>query len=328
MIEVTPRNIRTWSMLGPCGAYGIAMQDLADEGRDISVVTADLRFYSGLERFSQRYPNDCYNVGIAEQNMLGVAAGMAREGCNVFATTYATFASTRCLDQVRVSMGYMKLPVKLVGLTSGLSVGVLGATHMSVEDLAIMRSIPNITVLSPSDCLEVIKATRAAADFDGPVYLRLPGGTNNQIVYSEDYDFKIGHAITLKEGSEICLIATGASVATAVAAADLLEDAIGCGVGVLNMHTIKPFDSEAVSQIMGMGCRLVVSLEEHSVIGGLGSAIADCMMRLGSRDTALLKLGIADVFPKAAAYGHLLETCRLTPELVSKDVQAKWRTLF
>lgn len=324
MLEVNSRNLRTWSMLGPCGAFGLAMLDLADNGLDVSVVTADLRFYSGLERFAQSHPKDCYNVGIAEQNMVGVAAGMAKEGCNVFATTYATFASTRCLDQVRVNMGYMKLPVKLVGLTSGLSVGILGATHMSFEDIAIMRAIPNITVLSPADCLEVIKATQAAAAMDSPVYLRLPGGVNTPPVYKDDYDFEIGKAIEVKPGRDITIVATGSMVSVALRAAQTLEQALRIEVAVLDMHTIKPFDIQAITARYVGGTKLFVSIEEHSVIGGLGGALGECMFQEGLLHTPLLKIGIPDAFPKAGSYPKLLEVCGLTHEQVHTTINKKW----
>lgn len=328
MIEINSRNVRTWSMLGPCGAFGIAMQDMVDDGCDVAVVTADLMFYSGLDRLARSHPESCYNVGIAEQNMVGVAAGMAKEGCCVFATTYATFASTRCLDQVRVNMGYMELPVKLVGLTSGLSVGILGATHMSCEDIAIMRAIPNIVILSPADCTELIKAVQAAASIESPIYLRLPGGVNTPIIYKHDYDFEIGKAICLKEGTDIALLATGAMVAPALEVAALLEQSFNFKVGVLDVHTLKPLDEDAIADLCDKGCRLLVSLEEHSVIGGLGSAIADCLMaREGGRAVSLLKLGIEDKFPKAASYEKLLEVCGLTPKQMCQAIATKWGAL-
>ena len=328
MLEISPRNLRTWSMLGPCGAFGLAIQDLADSGTDLAVVTADLRFYSGLDRFALSHPNDCYNVGIAEQNLVGVAAGMAKEGSLVYATTYATFASTRCLDQVRVNMSYMKLPVKLVGLTSGLSVGILGATHMSCEDLAIMRALPNIMVLSPADGLEVIKATQAAATIEAPVYLRLPGGINTPLVYKEDYDFVVGKAVQLRAGTEICLVATGAMVAVAVSAAEQLESELGFEVGVLNMHTLKPFDENAIQDLQNAGCELFVSLEEHSIIGGLGSALAEVLAtKNNGKVSPLLTLGIRDTFPKAAPYDRLLEECGLTSEQVCVNIKERWAGL-
>lgn len=161
MIEYNERNIKKWSMLGPSGVLGLAACEFAEKDDNFAMLTADLCSFSGLERFKNTHQDKLYNFGIAEQNMVGVAAGMAKEGMNVFATTYATFCSTRALDQVRVNMGYMKLPVTLIGLTSGYSAGILGATHMAIEDIAIMRSIPNIVVLSPSDGMETMKALEA-----------------------------------------------------------------------------------------------------------------------------------------------------------------------
>jgi transketolase len=316
-------------MLGPCGAFGAAVLGLMDDGEDFTVLTADLRFYSGLDRCANAYPENVLNVGIAEQNMVGIASGMAKEGMRVFATTYATFASTRCLDQVRVGMGYMQLPVVLVGLTSGLSVGVLGPTHMSCEDIAIMRAIPNITVVSPCDCLEVVKATEACLKAHRPLYLRLPGGTNNEMVNRDDYSFEIGKAITLREGQDIALVATGAMVSKALAASALIEEELNVGVKVLNMHTIKPLDSASIELLLAEGHKLVATVEEHSCIGGLGDAVMEVVAtsRSTSSKIAFVKIGIEDIFPHAAPYTQLLETCGLTPEGIGKRICHEWKQI-
>lgn len=314
-------------MLGPCGAFGAAVQGIMDDGEDFSILTADLRTYSGIDRFASAHPERVYDVGIAEQNMVGVAAGMAKEGIRVFATTYATFASTRCLDQVRVNMGYMQLPIVLVGLTSGLSVGILGATHMSCEDMAIMRAIPNLVILSPSDCLETVKATEAALKANRPVYLRLPGGTNTPIVNHEDYDFEIGKARWIREGNEVAIIATGAMVASALEAASIIEAQIRVSVGVLNMHTIKPLDMEAVDDIARNGAKLIVTAEEHSVVGGLGSAVLDAMNAKAICESRFLKIGLEDVFPHAASYSELRESCGLTGQKMAYKICAEWKNM-
>ena len=188
-----------------------------------------------------------YNTGIAEQNMIGIAAGFASEGFIPFASTYATFASMRCADQVRVNMGYMKLGVKLIGLTAGLSVGILGATHMSIEDIAVIRSIPNITILSPADCTETIKAILAASENRDPTYIRLTGGMPSPIVYSEDYNFSIGKMITLRDGNDVVVFATGTMVYNSIKASELLEKQ-GISVKVIDVHTIKPLDKETIIQ--------------------------------------------------------------------------------
>lgn len=312
-------SIKIWSRLGSCGAYGMAAMELPDLNDDIVMLTADLKFYSSLTRFSEKYPEKFYNLGIAEQNMVGVAAGMAKEGLVPFASTYATFASMRCADQVRVNMGYMGLNIKLVGLTAGYSVGILGPTHMSTEDLAVMRSIPNITILSPADCTETVKATIAAAQMDGPVYLRLTGGMPNPIVYNQDYDYEIGKAIRLREGADVAILATGTMVHRSIQAAELLDEK-GISAGVVDFHTIKPLDKNAIAD--ACSAKLIVTVEEHSVMGGFGSAVAEV---LSAREDAprQLILGIKDRYPHAASYEYLLEQEGLTGEAIAEEICQK-----
>lgn len=313
-MNITPSKIKLWSRLGACGAYGQAMLEVPELDSRTVAMTADLCFYSGLDRFYKKYPDHFYNVGIAEQNLVGIAGGLAKEGFNPFVSTYASFATTRALDQVRVNMGYMKLPIKLIGLTSGLSVGILGATHMSIEDVAIMRSIPNITIIQPADCAEVVKATLALANCDKPVYLRLTGPMNNSIVYNNDYEFEIGKSIELRSGSDIAIIATGTMVAKALRVAELLEQD-GYSVKVINMHTIKPLDKEAVKKLSGF--KLVVSIEEHSKIGGLGSAIAEYIC--DKKYPPLMIIGLEDNFLHAGDYEYLINESGLnTSNIYSK----------
>ncbi|MCK9310117.1 MAG: transketolase [Candidatus Cloacimonetes bacterium] len=316
MIEYTSRNIRTWSMLGSCGAFGIAAMELPNIDDRCIVLTSDLCTYSSLDRFKTKYPDRFFNVGIAEQNMVGIAGGLAKENFIPFATTYATFAATRCADQVRVNMGYMKLGIKLVGLTAGLSVGILGATHMSVEDIAVMRAIPNIVILSPADCMESIKAVIASAEIESPVYLRLSGTMNNPIVYKEDYNFEIGKAITLREGDDVVIIATGTMVYNSCRAAELLEEK-GVSCRVIDMHTIKPLDENEVQK--ACNAKLIVTVEEHSMIGGLGGAVAECLAGM-NRHPPLLRVGLPDIFMHAGTYEHLVEKCGLCPPSISDSI--------
>lgn len=316
MISWISRNIRTWSMLGSCGAFGIAAMELPSISDKVMILTSDLCTYSSLDRFREKYPERYYNVGIAEQNMIGIAAGMAKEGMIPFATTYAVFASARCTDQVRVNMGYMQLGVKLVGLTSGLSVGILGATHMSVEDIAIMRAIPNITILSPADGMETIKAVLACANSDEPVYLRLSGTMNNPVVYNEDYDFTIGKALVLREGNDIAIISTGTMVYHSLCAAEILAEK-GISSRVVNMHTIKPLDVGAIKN--SCNTHLIVTVEEHSIIGGLGGAVAEVLSELPDHPP-LVRLGLPDMFLHAGSYAYLLERCGLTGEKIAERI--------
>lgn len=316
MMDFTPVNVRTWSMLGTCGAFGQAAMCLPEIDDRIVVLTSDLCTFSGLDRFKAKFPDRLYNLGIAEQNMVGVAAGFAKEGFIPFATTYATFASMRCADQVKVNMGYMEFPIKLVGLTSGYAVGSLGATHMCLEDIAIMRAMPNVVVLSPADCTSAVKATIAAAKCDNPVYLRLSGGMNNPVVYKSDFEFEIGKAIVLREGTDISLIATGSMVYIALKTADMLT-AKGLSVEVVDMHTIKPIDEAAIKRACAK--RLIVTLEEHSRIGGLGAAVAETLALCSGRPPHLI-LGAEDHYPHAAPMSSLYLEQGLVPEVVMEKI--------
>ncbi len=316
MIDFTPINIRTWSMLGTCGAFGQAAMCFPEIDERIVVLTSDLCTFSGLDRFKAKFSDRLYNFGIAEQNMVGVAAGFAKEGFIPFATTYAAFASMRCADQVKVNMGYMGFPIKLVGLTTGYAVGALGATHMCLEDMALMRAMPNIVVLSPADCTAAVKATFVAAKCDKPVYLRLSGGMNNPVVYKSDFEFEVGKAIALREGTDISLIATGSMVHVALRAADALA-AQGLSVEVLDMHTIKPIDEAAIKNACAK--RLIVTLEEHSRIGGLGAAVAETLALCSERPPHLI-LGTEDSYPQAAPMSSLYSEQGLVPEAIASQV--------
>ena len=320
MIEYNRINIRTWSLLGPSGALGTAALELAETCPESVMLTADLCFFSGLERYKNSYPDNIYNVGIAEQNMIGIAAGLSKEGFIPFANTYASFCSSRCADQVRVNMSYMNLPIKLIGLTAGYGAGILGATHISIEDVSLMRALPNITVISPADCTEIIKAILASAQTPDPTYIRLTGPMNMPIVYKGDYDYQIGKAITLREGEDVAIIATGSMVAQSLKAAKLLEEE-GINCSVINMHTIKPIDKEAIA-LANNQHSLVVTVEEHSVIGGLYSAVAE---ELGQyeKHKPILPIGIMDQFVSAGSYDYQLSQSGLTTIAIKEKVVAK-----
>lgn len=325
-MEFSSSNIRSWSRMGSAGTFGVAMDDLANTMPALAVLTADLKSYSGLSDFAKRHPAMFYNVGISEQNMVGVACGMAKEGLVPFATTYASFATTRCLDQVRVGMGYMELPVKLVGLAAGYALGALGATHMACEDVAIMRAIPNIVILSPADCTETVKALHAAALCPRPVYVRLSGGLRNPPVYKSDFDYKIGQANWVKQGDDVILIATGTMVGQALRAAKQLEKEHGLSAAVVDMHTIRPLDGDCIRKIGKAGARVVATVEEHSVEGGLGSAIEEfCVQE--RLPIHVLKIGTAPTFRHANSYGNLLQKEGLDGPQICEAVVARLDSL-
>lgn len=304
MLEINSSNARNWSRLGSRGVFGQAILALAEHNPDLIVLSADLGNSSGLDRFKKTYPDQFINVGIAEQNLVGVAAGLAKEDFNVFITSFAPFLSMRASEQIRMNMGYMNLPIKAVAIGSGLSMAFLGNSHYGIEDAAIMRSIPNMTVVSPADCVEIVKCVNAAIKFKGPLYMRLTGAPNNPIVYSEDYNFEIGKAITLRIGKDITIFANGTMVFESLTAAKLLDD-IGISSTVINMHTIKPLDNTVID-FAASSSKLLVTVEEHSIIGGLGGAVAEYKSTLRNAPPQLT-IGLPDKFGKTAEYRYLLE---------------------
>ncbi|MGO5115124.1 transketolase family protein [Candidatus Avoscillospira sp. LCP25S3_F1] len=311
--------IRTLSMLGQRGTCGYMLTELAPQYENFLCMTADLCTTSGLDRFASSYPDRMLNIGIAEQNMVGVAAGLAMDGYQVFASTFATFASMRAVEQLRTMLAYMNLNVKLIGMASGFSMGFFGNTHYSMEDLAITRAIPNLKVLAPADALETAKMMELLVQEESPCYIRLTGAGNMPMVYREDYDLTLGKAVTLREGNEVCIIATGSMVYQACQAADALEKS-GIRCRVLNMHTIKPLDTEAVQE--AQDCRLIVTCEEHSVLGGMGGAVAEYLAEHGAK-VPLMRIGIEDFYPKAGEYNFLLEQCGLTSAKIQERILYK-----
>ncbi len=320
MFEINPSNARQWSRIGSRGIFGQAILAVAENHPDMMVISADLGNSSGLDRFKKTFPEQFLNIGIAEQNMIGVAAGMAKEGYNVFATSFAPFITMRAAEQVRMNLGYMGMNVKAVAIGSGVSMAFLGNSHYGIEDAAVMRAIPNLTVVSPADCAEIFKVVAAAADFEGPMYIRLTGAVGNPPVYTEDYAFEIGKAVVLRPPAAVTLVATGSMVHESLEAAKLLEEA-GISVGVINMHTIKPLDIAVLEQAMSAS-RLLVTVEEHSVIGGLGSAVAEYK---SAKRTAppQLTLGLPDAFDVTGDYRFLLERHGLVAAKIAARVQSE-----
>jgi transketolase len=317
MLEITVSNARQWSRLGSRGVFGQAVLSIGDKYPDLMVISADLGNSSGLDRFKNTYPDKFLNLGIAEQNMIGVAAGMAKEGYNVFATSFAPFITMRAAEQIRMNLGYMEMNVKAVAIGSGVSMAFLGNSHYGIEDAAVMRAIPNMTVVCPADCAEIVKTVYAAAEFRGPMYIRLTGAVNNPPVYIANYNFRIGKAITLREGSDLTIIASGSMVYESLEAGKILADA-GISAAIVNMHTLKPLDYLAVDNAITM-CKPIVTVEEHSKVGGLGSAVAEYKTRFKDAPAQLI-LGLPDAFGKTAEYRYLLEKYGLVAQKIAQKV--------
>lgn len=294
--------------------YGKGLATLAETHPNVVVFDADLAGSTKTSSFQKVAPERFIQTGIAEANMIGVAAGMAASGKVVFASTFGVFASGRCWEQIRMAVAYPKLNVKVVATHCGLSVGPDGATHQALEDIAIMRALPNMTVVVPCDAYEAYAATLAIADHPGPVYMRM-GRSEFPVIKDKDCTFTVGKADVLREGSDITLVACGQMVQTSMGAASILEKD-GISAEVVNMSTIKPLDTEVLlKSVKKTGA--VITVEEHSIVGGLGSAVAECLVE--SCPVPQGRVGTNDTFGESGEAEELLVKYGLT----AKDIVAK-----
>lgn len=324
MIEIQRAQMRMWSMLGKRGTFGTALTELAPEYDNLIAMSADFARSSGLERYSHTYPEKFLNVGIAEQNLIGIASGLASEGYNVFATSFASFITTRSYEMVKIHCGYMKHNIKVIGLASGFGVQQQGNTHYGLDDICLMRAIPNLTIVSPADSTEVVKATQALLDFEGPVYLRLCGEAGDPMVYKEDYDFEIGKAITLREGADVTIVATGTMVYQSLQAAKkLAEEGLECTV--INMHTVNPIDKDVIDKFCH-DCKLVVTAEEGFISGGLGAAVSEVIIQSGKRIPPMEIIGLRD-FPHAGSYKYMLDQTGLDAVHIAERIKNRLSTI-
>ncbi|NLA73278.1 MAG: transketolase family protein [Clostridiales bacterium] len=274
--------------------YGKALVDLGRAHPEVVALTADLAKSTKIGEFQQEFPDRFFNVGIAEQNMFGVAAGMAKAGLVPFLSTFSIFASLRAADQLHTDICYQNINAKVIATHAGTSFGQAGSTHHAIVDLAVTRAIPNLTVICPADGYETYNAVMAAYNTPGPFYIRMNRGFDRVLYKDFDYGYEIGKTVTVHEGTDITVIATGSCVFQALQAADFLEKADGLKVRVLNMHTIKPIDKEAIIKA-AVETRRIITAEDHTVLGGLGSAVAEVVVESG-KGCAFKKLGLQDVF--------------------------------
>lgn len=326
-MNITSANIRKWSMLGQRGSvFAVAFPELAEEYDNIKLVTADLSLLSGMDRFIQKYPDKFLNVGIAEQNMIGVSAGLAMSGYNVFATTYASFIAVRSLEHVRQHLSFLGCNVKLIGSSAGVVAAKSGVSHWATEDIAFTRVLPNMQVFSPADSLEAIKVIEYAMKNDGPMYIRLSGGLNCPIVYKEDYDFIPGKLVKLKEGliedrkTKVALIATGLMVSrTMDAVKKLEEEETEVAYSVYNMHTIKPLDKEGLDKIFD-SYDVIITIEEHNVLGGMGCAVAEYKATKENAPRQVF-IGFNDSFYPAGNQDFVLDEAGLSVDKIADRIK-------
>jgi len=299
-------------------AFIQALNELADQDDRVCLIVGDLGF-SVIEDFANKHPKQFVNAGVSEQNMIGLAAGMALTGKIVFTYSIGNFGTLRCLEQIRNDVCYHRANVKVVAVGGGLAYGNLGVTHHASEDVAIMRALPNMTVVAPGDPIEARLATRAVVALDGPCYLRL-GKAGEPVVHEKEPDFALGRAITMREGDDVTLIASGGMLATADKVTRKLAGQ-GLGVRLVSMHTVKPIDTDAIARA-ARETRYVFTLEEHSVEGGLGGAVAEVMSELDPGHAPLKRIGLRPEFNKTVGDQNYLKAMHgLDEESVLKTIQ-------
>lgn len=303
-------------------AYGKALAKLGEENADIVVLDADLSKSTKTADFAKVFPERFFNMGIAEQNLIGFAAGLAAAGKIPFASTFAVFATGRAFEQIRNSVAYPQLNVKIAATHAGISVGEDGASHQAVEDLALMRSVPNMTVLVPADAVETYQVIRSAVQHNGPVYIRM-GRLAVPVLFGESYAFTIGKANVIREGRDVAIFSIGLMVGEALKAADELKNK-GIEAAVVNCASLKPLDEETVIRVAG-SAGAVVTAEEHSIIGGLGSAVAELLSEKQDKFIPLEKVGIKDTFGESGKPEELLAKYGLTADEIIKAAE---RALF
>jgi len=318
-MTVNSELVKKLELLGPRKAFGYAFESVSKERKDTVLMAADVLNCVATDAFEKAYPERVIDTGIAEQNMIGIAAGLALSGKQVYATTFAPFLTMRAYEQIRTDVAYMKADVKLIGMDTGCAFGVLGYTHYGMEDIAIMRAIPNMTVISPCDGLELYKAVHAASRLNGPVYIRLTGDKKTfKPVYEEDFDYEIGKSITLKDGSDAVIIATGTMVREAMDASIQLKNE-GIEVAVVDMHTIKPIDEDAIAY-WAHKVPLMITLEEHNRVGGLGGAVSEVVAGIKGVSAQVVRLGMPDKFGIIADHDRMLDDFGLNAQKVSNAV--------
>lgn len=297
-------------------SYGMALVELGEKNKDIVVLDADLSKSTKTNDFKSKYSDRFFNVGIAEQNLMGVAAGLANVGKVPFASTFAVFATGRAFEIIRNSICYPKMNVKIAATHAGITVGEDGGSHQSVEDIALMSALPNMTVIVPADHREAMAAVHAAAEMKGPVYLRF-GRCSTEDIFDENYKFEIGKGVEVKAGNDVTIVATGMMVQKALVAAEQLEKE-NISARVINISTIKPIDEEIILKA-ARETKAIITAEEHSIIGGLGAMVSSVVSE--KQPTIVKKIGIKDTFGESGTPDELMEKYGLTHEEIVKVVE-------
>tara|TARA_X000000950_G_scaffold287713_1_gene401195 strand:+ start:986 stop:1954 length:969 start_codon:yes stop_codon:yes gene_type:complete len=320
---IEEKKLKMMASIGMRASFGLSCLDFIKDHPDLMILTSDVSTSAGLDRFRKQHLNNFIEVGISEQNLIGVATGLASENFKVITTTFSPFQTLRCCEQIKVNLGYMKSRVLLVGLASGLVLGNLGFTHCSIEEIGVLRSIPNIKIIVPADCLELSKAIDYYLNHEEQsIYLRLTGGANIEQIYKKDYEFIPGKSITIRNGTDICFFSCGAILKNVIKASEILEKEYKISSKIVNMHTIKPIDKEEI--IKNSKFKLHICVEEHNVIGGLASAISEvkCKEEVFVKQ---INLGVNDQYTKSGSYNYMLDHYNLSVEKIVSNVMKEMK---
>ncbi len=298
--------------------FGVVINSLAETYKNFLIVTGDVSTSAGLDKFKNNYKNRYFDVGIAEQNMIGVAAGLTASGKKVFTTTFSPFQTLRCCEQIKVNLSYMRFDVCMVGLASGISLGSLGYTHCSIEDVGALRSMPNLTIIAPCDTTELAKSIKEILTYNKPVYLRLTGNNKVKLINRKNYNFKIGKANKIIDGKNIAILSTGTIISECIDAIKILNI---CKIrpSLYNFHTIKPIDKKLINKI-AKNYKYIFTVEEHNIIGGLGSAVSETLSN-EKRNFIHIKIGINDEFTKCGDYSFMKKVNNIDQFSISKKVK-------
>lgn len=303
-------------------AYGKALVEVGKENENVVVLDADVSCSTQSQIFAKEFPERFFNVGIAEQDMIATAAGLASQGKIPFASAFAIFATGRAYDQVRNSICYSKFNVKVVGTHGGITVGEDGASHQALEDVSLMRGIPNMSVIVPADSKECREVIKYAATHEGPMYIRI-ARSNVPDIFGEDYKFDFHKAKVLKEGSDVTIVTNGETLAEVIECADILEKS-GISAQVINLPVVKPLDNDTILEEVKK-TNFVVTVENHSIIGGIGSAISELLSE--KMPTRMVRIGINDEFGQSGDAAELMDFYGLTAEKIAQKIETKMREL-
>ena len=321
--KISARQSKMWSRIGARASFGQAILDLANNNDNMMAISADLGRSSGFGPLISKHPNKFVNAGIAEQNMVGVAAGFAKLGYTTYATSFAPFLAFRSSEITRMNLSYMEIPVNIVGLASGLALNFLGNSHFGLEDITVFRSFPNVSIFSPCDCAEIFKIIELTSKLNKPTYIRLNGGVNYPVVYEEDYKLEYGKInIINKFGNDVHIYATGSMVYHCKIASEILKDE-GINCSVFNVHTIQPFDEEFLKNNLNVNPKLIITAEEHFVSGGLGSLLLEKLNDLGFNKN-VLRIGLPNEYLESGEYEYLLEKYNLNSESIVKKIKSEF----